>query len=142
MREMAKAITLETIDRINKLNKQGYSGKAIAEKLGVCRATVSNYTIKLNIHPRIDAINEPERIESRPQRCCNDRLKIFKKGTKLIITERLRQGGEGSGYRKNIRKGTVVFSNEFQFVVEFKNRREGFKYSDILCEGIEVRKIS
>lgn len=147
---MAKAIASKTVDKINKLNKQGYSGKVISEKLGICRATVSNYTIKLNVHPRVDAINEPDRIESRPNRSCNDRLEIFKLGTKLIITEKTRAGSEtgGNKIRKNIRKGTVMFTNDWQFVVKFKNhrgdgfRKEGFKYSDILVEDIEVRKIN
>lgn len=132
-------VTLEMIDEINRLYDKGLKMKDIGKKLKIGHGTVSRYVE----HPRPKGREEDsflirKVIKHEPQKCCNNTVKIFEKGTKLAITEDVRMGS--SKKIKNTRKGTVIFSNEDYFTVKLKNYPEGFKYSDILTGDVQIRK--
>lgn len=144
---MGSPLSQETINKIGQLKRQGLNGRQIAEELGISRSAVCKRAPKFHVHDREEvlSVNEPERRISMPGRTCNDRLKIFKEGTILAITETIKLHA-GNRQGKQTRKGIVIFSNKHYFTIKFNNDKrcykESFKYSDILCEDIKVRRVA
>lgn len=143
---MRTKITLEIIDKINKIYNDGYSMEDVAVKAHVSLKTVSRYVT----NPRPKYIrskaskNKYFPRERRVIRTCNERTHLFSKGQKLEIIESERAG---SASNREIRtKGKVIFTNSHYFTLEkSKNGQDlypiSFMYKDILTNQIEAREV-
>jgi uncharacterized protein Veg len=146
------SITLETIDQINKLYKQGYRMSDVAVLTHTSLSTVARYVE----NPRLssvkaiksikkkDAGSKYKKAETLENEGFKAENKIYSVGQKLGIIEHSRAGNDEN--KKIVTKGTIIYTNDRYFTI--KKTKDGqdlyptsYKYIDILVGDIKVREV-